>query len=266
MLLKWITRLAKYVTESRWSRRLIIPFSSYYRIDTDEAEKDIQLYQSLNDFFTRRLKLGSRTVDPDEKAVISPVDGTVSQLGTIERGTLIQAKGKLYNIVDLLGQDEQRAEPFINGNYITIYLSPQNYHRIHASLSGRIHGYAYLPGSLFPVNKIGVNLVSGLFAKNERWITYVDTGKGRMALVKVGAFLVGSVQVGYNEFPQVHGKEKITFTYKEEQPLLQKGDEVGFFQFGSTVICLFEEGMIKLSPDLAPLTPLKMGEKIGELK
>lgn len=265
MLLKMLTRMAKGVMDSKISRPFISPFASYYQIDVEEAEKELAAYQNLNEFFTRRLAPGSRAIDDKPDSLISPVDGVISEHGTIEQGSLIQAKNIPYSLVDLLGKDKQQAKHFENGTFMTIYLSPQNYHRIHSPFSGTIEGYAYLPGSLFPVNKLGVSYVPGLFARNERWITYIQTAYGRIALVKVGAFMVGSVQVLYDEQPNDKKLKNKYHAYQNQDLTLDKGEEIGFFQFGSTVICLFEPDMVEFSPQINKDVAVKMGQSIGKL-
>lgn len=264
MILKSLSHFSKLIMDSRLSRYMIPPFSAYYRIAVEEAEKQMDQYGSLNEFFTRRLKPGARAIDHDRTAIISPVDGAVSEYGSIQQGTLIQAKGVNYHLSDLLGQDTQRAKRFEEGHFITIYLSPQNYHRIHCPADAHVEGYTYIPGSFFPVNKLGVNYIPGLFAKNERMISYLQSEFGHIALVKVGAFLVGSVQIVYDQLEDEKRKKKLIYTYPGEKPFLKKGAEIGFFQFGSTVICLFEKDTMQFSPHLQDNRIVQLGQRIGE--
>ncbi len=264
MILKLLSRMSMYVMDHRLSRHMIKTFADKYNIAIDEAEKEIHQYQSLNEFFSRRLKTGSRPIDPDPKTIISPVDGFISQYGTIEDDTLIQAKGISYRLEDLLDNDERRVMQFRDGNYMTIYLSPQNYHRIHSPYSGQIEGFTYIPGTFFPVNEWGTGKVKGLFAKNERIVTYICTEAGAIAVIKVGAFLVGSVQLLYHRPFKRKGKR--TYIYQKDLPQLQKGDELGYFQFGSTVICLFEKGMAEFAPSIKHQPAIQMGRKIATVK
>jgi phosphatidylserine decarboxylase len=198
--------------------------------------------------------------------VVSPVDGKVSQYGRIENGNLIQAKGVLYTAEELLGGDKERARRYDGGTFLTVYLSPTDYHRIHTPLAGTVTAYTYVPGTLFPVNPFGVRAVQGLFAKNERLITYFDTQAGEVALVKVGATIVGSVKVEYDEMAgtNIRGGRLESKTLANG-PHYEKGDEVGRFEFGSTIILLFEPGRVELSSELHPEAVVRLGQRIGRI-
>ncbi|ABZ85304.1 phosphatidylserine decarboxylase [Heliomicrobium modesticaldum Ice1] len=256
----WLSRQSGKWAASRWSRRAIPWFIRRYGVNLEEAEKSWQEYRSLADFFCRRLKPGMRPICPDESVIISPVDGKVSQIGTASAGRLIQAKGINYSLEQLLGDAEQ-ARRFTGGEFITIYLSPRDYHRIHAPMAGRVTGYAYWPGRLYPVNELGVRGVPNLFARNERLITYMKTDVGQVAVIKVGAMMVGSVRVGYAEINRRKRAKLISMT---DGPYLDKGDELGYFEFGSTVILLYEPGAIRWKPGIETGTRLKMGEGLAE--
>ncbi|MBN2908689.1 phosphatidylserine decarboxylase [Polycladomyces sp. WAk] len=260
---RWMGRFAR----SPVSKRFIPYYIKRFDINLSEVEKPWEEYESLMEFFVRRLKPGARPVDPSPDTVVSPVDGTISQLGTITRDTLIQAKGLDYRLEDLLGGDRERAKQFENGTFVTIYLSPRDYHRIHAPIKGRIQGLTYIPGTLFPVNTFGVRTVRGLFVRNERLITYLTSpALGTVAVIKVGATNVGSVKVTYDpeivtNQPRQNQLEKKSY---DPEPELEKGQELGRFEFGSTVILLFEKGKIQWCRDWRPEDPVQMGQPIAK--
>jgi phosphatidylserine decarboxylase len=252
-----ISTIAGKLAKSSFSKLFIPLFAKIYHINLDETERPLSSYRSLNDFFTRKLKLGSRIVD-SKSTVVSPVDGTIAQVGKINDGTLIQAKGIDYSIEKLISVPEHKG--FLNGYYMTIYLSPTNYHRIHSPIDGEIIGYEYIPGKLFPVNKLGVNYVKGLFTKNERLTTFFKVNNQSAALVKVGAFIVGSIQITYDE--NVHQKHRGKHYNKNITHAISvgKGDELGWFEFGSTVILLLDESFDEFDQHLTPGTKVVMGQ------
>lgn len=241
---KALSKFVGSLSRSKLSRFLIPLFIKKYHINSEEAEKPIDAYVSINDFFTRKLKPGARRSQHEPSSIISPVDGVVSQVGEIHNGTLIQAKGIHYTVEQLLGNSHK--DTFENGSYMVVYLSPKDYHRIHSPLSGTITGSQYTPGRLYPVNSIGVNHVQGLFTKNERVTTFLSQGNKQAALVKVGAFIVGSVQTTYTS------------------NIISHGDEIGYFQFGSTIILILDKNMGTLDKILEG-TVLQLGDRIGNL-
>lgn len=253
------------MAKSHVSRPFIPFYVKYYGVSTHEMEKSLKEYPNLTSFFTRKLIKDARPIHGNKETIVSPVDGTLSSFGKIQKDTLIQAKGISYSLIQLLG-DKEKAKKYENGSYLTIYLSPKDYHRIHVPFGGTVTKSTYIPGKLYPVNKIGVEGVDGLFTKNERMITYVDTSDGEMALVKVGAFIVGSVVVDY----PLLGITRTGKTIEHEEfcePLnYPKGEEIGYFQFGSTVILLFEKDKFTLKEDLFMGQILRMGERIGSKK
>lgn len=258
-----LSRTMGKITASRFSRLAIQRYIRHYQIDESIVEKPVHEYRTLKEFFCRRLKPGARPIAPGDDVIVSPVDGTVSQLGDICEGTLIQAKGKGYSVAELLGGSEE-AQRYYGGKFITIYLSPRDYHRIHMPVSGRLVRFCYLPGRLYPVNQLGVQHVDRLFARNERLVTYIQTAEqGEVALIKVGALFVGSVKVCYsaattNVKHGRHTKGEIAGT-----PRYEKGDEVGWFEFGSTVILLFESGDIEWEQGIGCGSTLLMGQKLA---
>ncbi|QGG46510.1 archaetidylserine decarboxylase [Heliorestis convoluta] len=261
---KWLSRQAGHWASASWSRSFIPLFIRRFNVDLEEAEKPWQDYNSLADFFARKLKPGLRPVCDDETMIVSPVDGVISQIGRIKEGKLIQAKGIDYSLEQLLG-DPQKVRQFMGGHFVTIYLSPRDYHRIHCPYTGEVQGYAYWPGKLYPVNQKGVQNVPGLFARNERLITYMNTAIGAMAVIKVGAVIVGGIKVGYAPITSNQGA-KAQAVEMTESPTLQKGDELGYFQFGSTVILLFEPHRVEWLQSLCSGTSVRMGEKIAKIR
>ncbi|MBR8658872.1 MULTISPECIES: archaetidylserine decarboxylase [Brevibacillus] len=262
-----LSRTMGKITASRFSRLAIRHYIRHYKIDPTIMEKPVHEYRTLKEFFTRRLKPGARPIAPGTDVVISPVDGTVSQMGDIREGTLIQAKGKQYSLAELLGDAPEMAERFYGGRFITIYLSPRDYHRIHMPVTGKLLRYTYVPGRLYPVNQLGIEHVDRLFARNERLVTYMKTEQmGCVALVKVGALFVGSVKVVYNTATTnvKHGRQTSGPILGE--PCLDKGDELGWFEFGSTVILLFESRQLEWADNVSIGSTVLMGQKLAQLK
>ncbi len=261
-----LSRTMGKITASRFSRLAVNHYIRHYHIDVSAVEKPVRDYRSLKEFFARRLKAGARPIAEGERVIVSPVDGTVSQLGDIRQGTLIQAKGKLYSVQELLGDTPEVAQRFYGGKFITIYLSPRDYHRIHLPVDGKLSKYTYLPGRLYPVNKIGVEHVEGLFARNERLITYIESkAAGCVAVVKVGALFVGSVKVVYNTATTNVKRGRCVIEPIAGSPEYRKGEELGWFEFGSTVILLFENNQINWAPQLCEGKAVLMGQILAEI-
>jgi phosphatidylserine decarboxylase len=238
-------------------------FAKAYDVALHEAELGVEGYRTFGEFFTRKLREGARPVDADAKAIVSPVDGAVSQVGYSENGHCLQAKGITYSVEKLLA-DPEAAKPFIGGAYATLYLAPRDYHRIHSPLAGKIEGYSYVPGHFWPVNPISVRSVDALFCVNERLTTYLRTSAGMCAVVKVGATCVARIRAAYDDVVThdgTPGKE-----HKYPSPIqVGKGDELGMFEMGSTVILLFEKGKVRWSPSLVPEATVQVGQRIAEI-
>ncbi|MBX5482083.1 MAG: phosphatidylserine decarboxylase [Myxococcaceae bacterium] len=243
-------------------RLAIRSFAKRFNVDVEEAELELDSYPTFAQFFTRRLKPGARPIDTSPHAVVSPVDGVVSQLGYSENGECLQAKGICYP-VDRLLADAELAKPFHGGAYMTIYLSPRDYHRIHAPIEGRVEAYSYIPGEFWPVNPASVKLKDQLFCVNERLTSYLSTPAGRVAVVKVGATCVSRIRAAYDDVvTHTGGRAK---THRYAQPIeLGRGDELGVFEMGSTVILLFEHGRVRWDEGIAEGTKVRMGQRIGE--
>ena len=199
---KNFSRLCGWIADQRWPsyllhQILIRSFVRYFNVDLSECPQKLKDFQTFNEFFTRPLKPEARPISTEKNALICPVDGTIGFFGTITQEILLQAKGKEYLLTDLL-QDSFVAHEYEGGIYLTIYLAPYNYHRIHSMVEGSITRFAYIPGELWTVSPLGLAFVPRLFARNERWISYIDTEHGECALVKVGATVVGRIRTVYH--------------------------------------------------------------------
>ncbi len=236
-------------------------FAKRYNVALDDAESPISSYPTFAQFFTRKLKPGLRPIDMSPNAVVSPVDGAVSEAGYVSGRSCVQAKGITFPIGKLLG-DESRSEAFEGGAYATLYLSPRDYHRIHAPLEGTIDGYTYLPGEFWPVNPASVRNVDALFAVNERLVTWLTTSLGKVAVVAVGATCVARIHASYDAIVTHTGQPAKTHTYERPIPI-ERGGELGMFEMGSTVILLFEKGRVKWDEKLLANEPVRMGQRIG---
>lgn len=243
-------------------------FVKRYNVDMSQAqEADPTAYADFNAFFTRELKKGIRPVQGDTNAIISPADGAISQLGAITGGQLLQAKGRTFSLQALLGGDCDSAEPFQDGSFFTVYLSPRDYHRLHMPIAGTLTRMVYVPGKLFSVNQLTSERVDNLFARNERVVCFFDTDYGPMALVLVGAMIVGSIDTVWagQVCPAGHGAR--TTDYQDHNPPVQiaKGEEMGRFKLGSTIIAVFGPGVAELREDLQAGDEVQMGQVLGTL-
>lgn len=236
-------------------------FARRYGIDLDEAEHPIEHYRTIGELFTRRLKPGARPIDRRPGVAVSPADGRISNSGRIEGGRLIQAKGRDYSVADLL-RDRHDAARFENGSWVTVYLSPRDYHRVHHPVEGRITASRYIPGHLWPVNAAAVERVEDLFCVNERVATFVDSPIGEVASVMVGATSVGHMTMTYDvEVLTNRGRPAALKSYADGLPIA-RGDELGLFRLGSTVVVLFADPAVEIEP-LAEDQPVRMGQIIA---
>jgi phosphatidylserine decarboxylase len=245
-------------------RAVIRGFARRYGVDASEAERAIEEYPTFTEFFTRRLKPGARPIAPGERVPVSPVDGTVGEVGEIVEGRLLQAKGKHYTLAGLFGgpRAEEDARRFAGGSFVTIYLAPSDYHRIHAPLGGSITGYINVPGTLWPVNRIGVRNVEQLFCVNERLTTFLDTPRGPCAVVAVGAMNVGRIRAVYDDVVTNARRTRAVQRKDYEKPIpVAKGGELAIFEMGSTVVVVFGPGA-KLAGDVVPGRAIKLGERL----
>lgn len=236
-------------------------FARQYGVAVDEAELPLDSYPTFGDFFTRKLKDGLRPIAPGDDVPVSPVDGAVSHAGIADKGRLIQAKGRDYTLAALLG-DSDEGRRFAGGSYATLYLSPRDYHRFHAPLPGTVLGWRYVPGHLWPVNRPSVRGVPELFAVNERVIISMETPLGRVAMVAVGATCVGRIRLSFDDLVTNSGRPASRVRYDLPRPV-RKGEELGMFEMGSTVILVFEPGRVALDERLVQDEPVRLGETIG---
>lgn len=254
--------------EYKWLLKLILPlFIRKFKVNMDEAkDSDWKSYSSFNSFFTRELKEGARETCSDKKLIASPVDGAISQLGKINDDLIFQAKGHAYSLTQLLGDRDDLAKTFNDGQFNTIYLSPKDYHRIHMPVDGSLKEMIHVPGQLFSVNPTTVENVPALFARNERVICLFDTDSGPMAMILVGAIFVGSIEtVWHGEVTPPRVKEIRNWQYDEELKYV-KGQEMGRFNMGSTVILLHVKGKMNWESELKAEKTVRLGESIGLIK
>jgi phosphatidylserine decarboxylase len=255
--------LAATRVRTRWFKDWIIRgFLKLSRVDmTEAAESDPYRYATFNEFFTRALRDGARPVAGDLDAIACPVDGFVSEAGTIDRDRLLQAKGRYYRLSELLAA-QPWARYFEGGSFATIYLAPFNYHRVHMPLRGKLLETVYVPGRLFSVNAVTAQHVPGLFARNERVLTLFDTAVGRFALVLVGALNVGSMATVWAG-DITPAARRVISKVPAPPTTLEKGAELGRFNMGSTVIMLFEPNRTHWLPGVREGSTVRLGQPLG---
>lgn len=274
--LGWLQHAATQVafrashSKQAWLRNTLLWcfLKGFPQVNYEEAEEpNPYAYPSFNDFFTRALRRDARTWKANKKHVLSPVDGFVSQIGHLQGNTLLQAKGHEYDVQTLLGGDTALAAPFVDGCFTTLYLAPFNYHRIHIPADGALTDMVYVPGLLHSVSQKTVARVPQLFARNERVVALFDTPLGRMAVVYVGATLVGSIETAWagivNRYP-ARCKSGVTHhSYTDKGPRYRQGDDIGCFHYGSTVILLFEKAAVTWHDALKPEAAVQWGQVIA---
>lgn len=243
---------------------LIRDFLSRYAVNLAEAlEPDPTQYPNFNAFFTRALAPGMRPIASGSHDIISPADGTISQIGDITQDRILQAKGHTYTCLELLGNHADLAEPFRTGSFLTVYLAPKDYHRVHIPLDGHLTHMLYIPGSLFSVNPKTAESVDSLFARNERVVACFNTAIGRVAVILVGAMIVGSIETVWAGTVAPPRRKSVQRWNYDHPIFLKRGDELGRFKLGSTVIVLLEGKTTTWEPGLEATHPIKMGQKIG---
>ena len=261
-----LTRFAEFVANSRapWTRGIIPWFIRKYGVDMSEAARpDPADYACFNDFFTRALREGARPLA--DSPFVSPVDGTVIDCVKLSGDTLLQVKGHPYSARALVGGDAALVERFDGGEAISIYLSPKDYHRIHMPCSGRLRRMIHVPGSLYSVNPATVAGVPGLFARNERVVCLFDSDFGPFVLTVVGAMVVGSMQTVWHGLSNPPGSGTLrVWRYDDQDIRLARGEEMGRFLLGSTVVMLFPKGALQARADWVPGRTVRMGEAMAD--
>lgn len=243
---RWTSVILRRFARSRISRLVVPSFAKIYKLNQDEMEKSLHEYHTLHDLFIRTLKKEVRIVDKNENTVVSPVDAVIEDVGSIKETSEMLVKGKSYSIQEMLGNG-QTVTRYLNGTYMVLYLSPSHYHRIHSPVEGTIVKQWTLGSKSYPVNKMGLKYGVRTLAKNYRMITEVNTASGHIAIVKVGAMFVNSIEKTHKGM------------------VLQKGEEMAYFSFGSTVVLLFEQGTFHLDSSIHTPKDIRIGEKIGVL-
>ncbi len=263
-LLSSMARSLAYSDSPAVSRWLIDTVTRKFGVNLAEAaQPDPRAYPTFNAFFTRALKPGARVADADSRSLLMPADGRISQCGPIDNGRIFQAKGQSFTAAELLGDDAD-AEPFRNGLFATVYLSPKDYHRVHMPWSGTLRETVHVPGRLFSVGPAAVQNVPRLFARNERLVCHFDTDFGPMAMVMVGALLVSGVETVWSgeEIP-AYGDRINRKDYRGQDITLERFEEMARFNYGSTVIVLLPPGVAALNPALEAESAVRLGEKLA---
>ncbi len=264
---RFLSRLALHAARSRWvpwKNFLIRQVLAHFDVAMDEAEQpDPFAYPSFNAFFTRALKPGARAPDAEPAAFLMPSDGRISQWGAIEGGRILQAKGHSYTAAELLG-DEELAAPFAQGSFLTVYLAPRDYHRVHMPWRGTLRETLHVPGRLFSVSPATVAAVPRVFARNERLVCVFDCDFGPMAVVMVGAMLVSGVETVWNgvNIPK-YASRVLRRDFRGQGITLERFAEMARFNYGSTVVLLLPPGAVDLDRHLAPHQVVRVGERAG---
>jgi len=267
-----LSRLAGKFAAGTFAKNLLIrAFIKRYRVDLSEAViQDPGKFENFNAFFTRELQAGARPIAQEPDAIVCPGDGAISQLGAIDDDRLLQAKGRQFSLLDLLGGDSQMADLFKSGSFATVYLSPRDYHRVHMPLTGQLQKMIYVPGKLFSVNQVAADKLPNLFARNERCVCLFQTEVGPMAVILVGAMIVAGIEtVWAGQVCPTAGSRTVRSTdFSEHRPPIQlsTGAELGRFKLGSTAIVLFAHGAIELEDSLVANSTVRMGQLLGRIR
>ncbi|MGV3467340.1 MAG: phosphatidylserine decarboxylase [Heyndrickxia sp.] len=244
---KFSSSLLKMFAQSKWSKFLIPSYAKIYQINQEEMLHDIDTYENLHEFFTRKLKPGMRHFINDQKVIASPVDGVLEDYGIIEADKIITVKGKQYSILEMIG-DENRIKKYIGGKFLILYLSPSHYHRIHSPIDGEVITQYTLGKKSYPVNRYGLKYGKAPLSKNYRVITELKVQSNHLLFVKVGAMFINSI-----ECLATHSNWR-------------KGEEVAYFSFGSTVVLLFEKDTFEIQDQIHTPFDIKVGEPLGRIK
>jgi len=252
----------------RWFKNAFIKwFIKRYGVDMSEAvERDPLIYPCFNDFFTRHLRHGARPIAEGDDVIVSPVDGAISQLGKIKNGRIFQAKGFDFTVQELLGDIDTLTDTFQNGQFSTMYLAPKDYHRVHMPCYGQLKAMIYIPGKLFSVNNTTTNHVPRLFARNERVVCVFATHHGPMAMVLVGAMIVASINTVWAGQVAPQRPRKITAWHYDKPIAIEKGEEMGHFMLGSTVITLFSHEKLRWSNTCQADSTIQLGQTLASVE
>jgi phosphatidylserine decarboxylase len=253
--------------QPKWLITLAIrAFMRRYHVNMQEAlAPNVKDYATFNAFFTRKLRPDARSIDHDPSAIISPADGAISEIGQIHHDKIIQAKNHSYQLLSLLGNKTELTDLFLNGSFATIYLAPKDYHRVHMPVSGELKQMLYIPGKLFSVNQRTANYVPGLFARNERLVAIFETSIGKMAVILVGAMIVASIVTSWSGLVIPSIKKQVQ-AWEYDAIFLDKGQELGYFQLGSTVILLFQPNQVEWQSSLAQGQQVQFGQAIAKFR
>lgn len=251
-----------------WIKNYLIRyFLRNHAVNMQEAvHESVQAYASFNDFFIRHLKPGLRPIADTD--IVSPVDGFVSEFGRIEKGQLLQAKGKYYAVQEFLASEQSQSDVFLKGSFITLYLSPKDYHRVHMPLAGKLEDMTHVPGTLFSVQPVTTRHIPKLFARNERLVLQFETELGAVVVVFVGATIVGAIgtcwQGDLPRLPKIKSYHHDVLVWSDAEKTLETGDELGYFKLGSTVVLLFEK-QVHWTPALKAGMSIRLGEALGNV-
>jgi phosphatidylserine decarboxylase len=264
-----LSRMIGKVAESKrpWLKNILIKRAiAAFNINMQEAQSDnLDNYDSFNAFFTRALKDGARPIDADSNSVVCPADGVVSQAGNISKNKILQAKGIDYSVGRILGNSAE-ANHYHDGSFATIYLSPKDYHRVHMPISGKLLRTRYIPGELFSVNDQTAQSLNGLFARNERLVCEFESDlAGQFSVIFVGAMLVAGIETVWGGFEQPGPGAVRENDFSDQSLIYAKGDEIGRFKFGSTIVLLFGKDAVRGLDALLPQSPVSMGQSIALL-
>ena len=251
-------------TKNPFVPKLIKLYISFFKVNMKECiNESPNDYETFCDFFTRELKPGIHKIDKTKKSIVSSCDGTITQYGDIDNNTILQVKGKRISIHDLMHEKQKLNDVFTDGSFMTIYLSPKDYHRVHMPYSGKLISTSHIPGRLFSVAKHAVNKINNLYARNERLSCIFKNEDLTFAVIFIAAINVSSIEVRWKgEISPPYPKKTITTNYNKKKIILDKGEELGMFKSGSTVIVLFDKN-VKLLSSIKKGQKIRVGQKIG---
>ena len=266
-LLSWMMLRATRIRFAPWKNWQIRWFTRRYGVDLSVVPDPAPAsYPHFNAFFTRALTPGARPLEGGPGTVVAPADGTVAAAGSMDGRNIVQAKNRTYTLEALFGGDERAAAEFDGGRFATIYLAPRDYHRVHMPITGRLRSTVYVPGELFSVNPVTVGAIGGLFARNERVVSFFDTDLGPLAVILVGAVFVGCIELAWRGVvTPPRRRETLVERYGDGEIVLEQGRELGRFNMGSTVIVMLADPAVEWSPWLEPGAPVQMGQRIGTM-